>query len=260
MNQRKTVSARLLALCTFVAVMGCQDGNEGMTTGAETGAPAHVEGCFPSWDVVDGDSADPDPEGDVFACSGSGNGWIRTIIYITGPNAGQNAITRYKCVNPPPGVKPEDITEQHCMEKPLDLRALDISTGGSVSDTDVCCGATTEPSAVADACVVDCAYAACKLAVVKLRQAAEETANEPTKSDVLGFAELLSTPLMQDVCAGKTVKAAPNVMTWSLGEGVSSDQFGHVENLTLNLQCDVEVATEQSNVCRASANTPEAPD
>jgi hypothetical protein len=257
MRQRGIPSPyRVLAPCAFVLILACQDGNEGMTTGGESGPPARVEGCFPEWEAADGDSGAEDPEGAASVCSGSGNGWIRTVVYITGPQPGKNAITRYKCMNPPIGVEPEDVTESHCIDQAIGLDELDVLTGGEVANPQVCCGETTEPEAVADACLTDCAYAACKLAVFKLRAASGEPSIGPASEDLLGFAEFLGTPQNQDRCAGKVVSAAPGVMTWSLGEGPSDDQLGHVENLTLNLQCDVTTASEQLDSCDASANTP----
>ena len=176
----------MAALYALLSVTACQDGNEGMTTGGETGGTEGlppVDGCYPDWDETGGE----DPEGFVSVCSGSGNGWIRSIIYITGPDPKTNAITRYNCVQPPLGVDPEDVTEAHCIANPIDLETLADFSGGVVANPEVCCTEAVDLPDIATACKNDCAHAACRLAVLKLEQAAAAAEVDTAKADIIGF-------------------------------------------------------------------------
>ena len=136
-----------------------------MTTagGGETDGPPPVDGCYPTWSETEGETGggngdgDGEQEGLVSVCSGTGNGWIRSVIYITGPDPEKNAITRYNCVNPPQGVEPEDVTEQHCIDNPLDLEQIVAVSDGAVPNPAVCCTESTLPADLKVACRNDCA-------------------------------------------------------------------------------------------------------
>jgi hypothetical protein len=117
---------------------------------------------------------------------------------------------------------------------------------------------------VFEQCVAVCAYAACKLAIAKMREAAlslpEKGPKGVVRDDLFYFADLLDSPTHMETCANHVVDAQGKLATIALGAG-SSDQaeFGHVQDATLNLQCSLDALEPfaiSDDPCEVAPNTP----
>lgn len=229
------------------------DTTETTDTG-ETGKPVG-EGCVP---FEPGDES----IGYQYACQGIGNGWL--VIEIDGDNAGA---LPPECVNWGPEGKPEEVaTTDDCM--PLDLTML--SSG--VPAPGACCTDIAWPQAVVSQCTEDCGYAACKLAVVKLREAAEalphpnseglkKTAEQRVRSDLFAYADILELPEKLEDCAGQVSAGQGDVVPVQLGPGLSQDGYiGHVNEATLSLQCSLDAiepfVLQEGYECDSTPNIP----
>jgi hypothetical protein len=133
-----------------------------------------------------------------YGCQGTGNGWLVLDVYGSGTQPPE-------CVNWG-GNKPESPTTADCV--PIDLTMLpnDVPAPGA------CCKDTAESIQVVKQCGDDCAYAACNLAVAKLREAAlalphpdskglKKKAEERVRGDLFGFANKLELPDALALCA-----------------------------------------------------------
>ncbi len=225
--------------------------------GEETG-PEEIPGCWPELpgqpagggaDEV-GDGSEYPGEGVVFACEGSGNGWATVEIRGWG--------TEVACLNTPDGVKKP--TPQDCQSLPIDLDQV------AVGQPWVCCTESTGEDRLEEACSLDCGHAACKLAAQRILETALPLGDDGpygrAKSDLLAFHDMLLMPDQQEKCAQAVRDAQGALVDVSLGEGTSDDKPGHIENLTLSLQCDVEYTEQivEAGECIRSAHTPDKPD
>lgn len=222
------------------------------TTDGETGDGPENTQCVPL-------SADnPNLATYTYPCQGQGNGWLSLVVFGEGPLPPE-------CVNWGPEGKPNgSATTDDCV--PLDLTMLpnDIASPGA------CCIEDALEESVTRQCVDDCAYAACKLAVTKLRDAAnalpdpdamglEKNAQERVKNDLFGFAATLETPAGLEGCANAVKNAEGEPAQVNLGAGMSDALLlGHVESAILTLQCalDEQPYTFEGESCEAPSNIP----
>ena len=114
------------------------------------------------------------------------------------------------------------------------------------------------------ACVDDCAYAACLLTIAKLEAvAAGQIAS--LQGDLLAFASALKTPSRLEDCANavRNAEAMNELATLDLGEGESSSLlWGHVKSAKVTLGCaldDLEpyVLDPEVMMCTEPANIPQ---
>lgn len=184
-------------------------------------------------------------------CHGTGNGWLELDVYPVGPQP-------VECVNWGESGKPAQPTTADCV--PLEFSALpgDIPTPGA------CCIDTAEPDDVVQQCESDCGYAACKLAVQKLRDAAlalpEDGAQGVVRDDLFYFASMLEMPAVLKKCASDVYQAEGEPTPINLGPGASGDAvLGHVQSAILYLQCsidDVDPYLTTDDSCDAPPNIP----
>lgn len=193
------------------------------------------------------------------ACLGTGNGWMVLDVFGSGVQPPQ-------CVNWG-GEAPNSPTTDDCV--PLDITMLpaDIPSPGA------CCTQAAKENEVITQCMNDCGFAACKLAVAKLREAAnalpdpdagyiEEQAQLRVRGDLFGFANMLETPQFMAYCANKVSMANGEVVEIDLGAGMSADNLlGHVNAASVFLQCQLDadepfMMSEGSQTCDATPNIP----
>jgi hypothetical protein len=249
--------ATLFAPC-WMALQGCgDDGNNCIGVGCndEVGESGEqpIPGCWPEFAVQNDEAA---VEGITYTCQGSGNGFA----VLTYRNALDVVKDQHACLHPPQGNAGPTMTE--CLENPMDLAELEI--GGPW----VCCTEDSEDIKITDACHLDCGYAACKTTLQQIESMA--AAIDPLgdgwlaqlRTDLESYAEILALPDQQRLCAEAVRAAAGEVVAVKLGEAPSKDQPGHIESLTVHMQCGIEL-TEQldgAGVCTQSAHTPDQPD
>jgi hypothetical protein len=142
---------------------------------------------------------------------------------------------------------------------------------GGVPNPGACCTAEVEPESIADACMDDCGYAACELAIVKLRYAAEALPNPDSpplkqqaemvvRADLFAYANLLEAPTNLQKCAWDVSQANGDLATINLGEGMSSPSaLGHVKSATLSLQCNLDALTPYTDDGQTCESTPNFP-
>lgn len=223
------------------------DGDTGGES-TETGEPA-VDGCAPG-DV---------PSGFAHACLGTGNGWLNLNIQGKGNEPPQ-------CVNWGPEGKPENPTIADCV--PVDLTMLP----SDVPSPEACCTVDALAPVVIEQCNDDCGYAACKLAIAKLREAADalpepnvdpitEGAQERASDDLYGFANTLEMPDFLAACADMVSDGAGTPVVIDLGEGGSPVLPGHINHALLTLQCNLDgiepyLLETPEAVCDSTPNIP----
>lgn len=238
---------------------------------SETGPPDPVPlGCAPEWDAdgADGgtggaaetggsgssDTGPPIPQGDVYRCQGTGNGWAVISLDIADVTA---------CVNQPEELtlaEQLEVSPEECMSRPLDLQ--DLPDWDGIIEPSACCGEDSSPLDVESTCVFDCGFAACKLAVGALRNAADSVDYGKLGDDLGSFADFLEVPENLVTCAELVRNAAPNLAALNLNEGVSDpSEIGHVNNLTLYLQCALNedepfALDESAGTCSEPTNIP----
>lgn len=200
----------------------------------------------------------PDDEiGQEYACQGIGNGWLVLDVFGAG-------VQPPECVNWGDD-KPENPTAADCM--PLDLTMLpsDVPSPGA------CCIEAAKPAPIEKQCREDCGFAACKLAIIKIREAAlalphagsqgvKKIAEERVRSDLFGFANNLELPKYLEICANAVAEANGKPADILLGAGMSLvDTIGHINNATLTLQCTLDVEDPyilDGGTCESAPNIP----
>jgi hypothetical protein len=221
----------------------------------ETGGPGGAS-CVP---------LDPGDESVTYqyACQGTGNGWVVLDIVDTVEGALPPA-----CVNWGPEGKPDDHepTSADCFPLDLAMLPLDVPSPGA------CCTDTALPESVADQCAEDCGYAACKLAIAKLREAAyalpedgvdlvTKKAQERARGDLFGLADMLELPENLETCAGIVKDGNGEPVPVPLGAGMSPDGLlGHINDATLFLQCTLDAeepfVLQEGYECAYTPNIP----
>ncbi|NJK33007.1 MAG: hypothetical protein HC927_11675, partial [Deltaproteobacteria bacterium] len=127
---------------------------------------------------------EPTLTGNAFACRGAGNGWLVLDVEGVGKQSPE-------CVNWGPEGKPKEPTADDCFPLELSMLPNDIPSPGA------CCAEAASPLDIEMQCAEDCGFAACKLAVVKMREAAaalpdpeakgiKKTAQERVSDDLTG--------------------------------------------------------------------------
>jgi hypothetical protein len=189
--------------------------------------------------------------GYAYECQGTGNGWLTLTVYPVGKQPPE-------CVNWGENGKPGNPTTADCV--PLDFVALP----NDIPSPSACCTETVDSKLVVEQCIDDCAYAACKLAIAKMREAAlslpEKGPKGVVRDDLFYLADLLDSPTHLETCANHVIKAQGELATIALGAG-SSDQaeFGHVQDATLNLRCaldPLEPFAISDEPCEVPPNSP----
>ncbi|NJK31969.1 MAG: hypothetical protein HC927_05860 [Deltaproteobacteria bacterium] len=226
--------------------LGCND-EVGEIGGGEDETGEYEPPCYPELASVD----DPDPA-IRHACDGTGIAWAE-VKYRKEFNKLE---TERHCYKPPEGVANPKVPEQ-CLS--VDLTELAVPPRA-------CCTADADDLELEHACNDDCAYAACARAVVYLEEMAGkvEVKIEPhqrAKDGILAFAETLSMPDQQELCAKLVANASANGETavLDLGEApAEKDKPGHIENLTLYMRCDIDsiTALPDARMCTRGGNTP----
>jgi hypothetical protein len=232
------VKHALIILSTAVATLGCADNDPcedtpnsifcqagGSETG-ETGEP-DPEGCVPNIE-----------EGYAYECQGSGNGWLQLSVF-----GEQEA--RISCANYGDEGAPGTPQETDCV--PFDLGVLP----SDIPSPEACCTDDAASSDVVAQCEDDCGWAACKIAVAKMREAANSLSSGPlplgeanARQDLFYLANMLEMPSNMDSCASLVRNGAGELVAVPLGAGITSDNvFGHVINSTLYLQCSIDAIT-----------------
>ena len=221
----------------------CQEGETGETNETETGDEPDTV-CAPF---------DPGVYGESYECQGFGNGWLDISVYPVGEQPPE-------CLSWGEEEKPEEPTIEDCV-------AVDItSLPNGVPAPGACCGYEASPEDIAQQCNVDCGYAACDLAIAKLRDAALALPTEGAKGivrlDLFYFANLLESPDVFHACAQQVTDANGELTPLELGPGSSSAlKLGHVQSATLHLQCALdseEPYVPVGDACDATPNIPMA--
>ncbi|NJK32409.1 MAG: hypothetical protein HC927_08360 [Deltaproteobacteria bacterium] len=263
----------LLAALAVTQVVGCADPGpceeqpDSIFCAAGTGSDDEVGGDPDGGDTGPGPFGWPcapfDPDlgiiGNEYACQGTGNGWLVLDVYGDGKQPPA-------CVNWGPKGKPkDDATIADCV--PLDLTMLP----NSVPSPGACCIAETTAEKIISQCTDDCGYAACKLAVAKMREAAdslpdpdakpfEKIAQERVSDDLDYLADKLEQMDMLELCAKEVANAQGEVTEFILGAGDSpAKTIGHVENAILSLQCTLDEADPfvlEGGACDSTPNIP----
>ena len=207
----------------------CPDGNAGETGGTgETGEDV-VQGCVPN---LDGEP------GYAYECQGSGNGWMVLNVFGKG-----NVLS---CANYGDGSVPSNPDETDCI--PFDLSS---DLPGGVPNPGACCTEDALSVDVAAQCQDDCGWAACKIAVEKIREAANSLSNKPfpegpigeanAREDLFYLANLLEMPTLMEKCANLVTEGAGELVEVNLGAGITNDDLaGHIINSNLYLQCSID--------------------
>jgi hypothetical protein len=161
--------------------------------------------------------------------------------------------------------KPNNPTTADCM--PLDLTMLP----SEVSSPGACCMKAADSASIETQCRNDCGFAACKLAIIKIREAAlalphpgsdglKKIAEERVRSDLFGLANNLELPLFLEICANEVAKANGKPTDIQLGAGKSlKDTIGHINNATLTLQCTLDTEDPyllEDSTCESTPNIP----
>ncbi|MCA9701970.1 MAG: hypothetical protein KC431_30895, partial [Myxococcales bacterium] len=140
-----------------------------------------------------------------------------------------------------------------------------------VPNPGACCVAEAGPEDIEGACMDDCGYAACQLAIDKLRTAAEALPNPNSppvqqqaemvvRADLFAYANLLEAPEVFTACQEAVSKANGELAKVNLGEGMSSPSaLGHVKSATLSLQCNLDSVTPYSDDATTCETTPNQP-
>jgi hypothetical protein len=252
--------SRALLLPTFL-LLACQESDGPALSDGTSGKQDPVHGCAPDWDET-GETGDtgaeetgePTSYGQSYRCQGVGNGWAEVDLDIA---------TVIACVNQPESLSTTEqlaVTVTDCKNQPLDLQNLPDWDG--IIEPAACCGDLAEPDDIVNACVTDCGWAACKLAIGSLRQAASSIEYGVLGGDLAEFASYLEMPGSLEECAGTVSAADGEFAAVDLGEASSNPaEIGHVNNLTLRIQCDLDdqqptVLDEESGVCTQATNIP----
>lgn len=193
----------------------------------------------------------PDLVGNEYTCQGIGNGWLVLTVH---PVGGQPP----ECVNWGANGKPEEPTTADCI--PMQFGAFP----DAVPKPGACCAGAVTAHEIIEQCAADCGYAACKLAVAKLRNAALALPNKGAKgvvrADLFYLANLLESPVKLASCAEQVSAAAGESTAIPLGPGSSgAKKFGHVRAATLHLQCSldaIEPFAASDKICEAPPNLP----
>lgn len=212
------------------------------TTGGETGNGPGESLCAPF---------DNGETGMSYACQGTGNGWLEVSIYPLGAQPPE-------CLEWDEAGKPNAPTSADCVA--IDVAALPNGIPGPGA----CCNEEAMPEDVTEQCEKDCGYAACKVAVSKLRDAAstfaESGAEGVVRDDLTYLAGLLEMPSVLDACATRVTDGAGEFVSVAIGSGISSPaEFGHVQDATLYLQCELDELEPyilEGGACEAPPNTP----
>ena len=236
------VNHLLATLATAALLAACQTRDPCEQTPASIFCAGNTETGATSTETGYSDDGEIDPEcvpfenpseqGYGFECQGIGNGWLEVAINPVGDRPPE-------CVNWGDEGKPEDPTTDDCMPLDLDDLPNEVPTPGA------CCLEEAEVSQIETQCLRDCAFAACKLAVEKLREAAMTLsgggAEAVARGDLLAFAGLLELPSNLENCAAEVQMGQGEVVPLVLGPGPSMpSQWGHVDNAVLHLQCDLD--------------------
>jgi hypothetical protein len=194
----------------------------------------------------------PGIDGYEYPCQGLGNGWLKLRVYPVGEQPTE-------CVNWGEQGRPDNPTVADCV--PIDLTAPPLDVPGPAA----CCTPAVESEQIVEQCASDCGFAACKLAVARMRAAALALPNSGARGvvrgDLLALSSSLATPMRLAGCASLVAEANGEVVTVPLGRGPSSKaKFGHVQDATLFLRCALDplepfAASEQS--CVTPPNIPD---
>jgi hypothetical protein len=220
----------------------CQETGEDETGGGETGDGQGSEICAP---------LKPGAYGESYECHGSGNGWLDLDIYPIGAQDPE-------CLNWGDKGPPKHPTSKDCV--PIDIRALP----NGVPAPGACCSDEAYPEDITHQCSEDCAHAACKLAIAKLRDAAlslsTKGAEGVVRLDLFYLANLLESPDKFKLCVDQITKANGTLTAIELGAGASPNiEFGHVKSATLHLQCELDSQAPYALVGDACDTTPNMP-
>lgn len=173
----------------------------------------------------------------ISLCEGQGWGIFRfevcdTLACATGDES--DYTTMSQCA--PGGQQPDG---DDCPDKIL----LPDDPDGDLGDIPVpgaCCLPGTGASAVEAACLEDCLWAACRLAVDTLEQAAASTGNANAKDDLEYWAMQLGTQPGLEACVSRAMDGMPV----NLGDGVGSKQtLGDLIDGSIQVFCDITGTT-----------------
>ncbi len=220
----------------------CQETGEDETSGGDTGFGSEPGSCVP---------LKPGAVGESYECHGNGNGWLDLDIH---PVGAQDP----RCLNWGDKGPPKHPTSKDCV--PVDITALP----NGISAPGACCSDEADPEDITQQCTEDCARAACKLAITKLRDAALSLSTKGPEGivrlDLFYFANLLESPAMFNICTDEVAQANGELASVELGAGASSAlDFGHVKSATLNLQCALNGQAPYvlvGDVCDTTPNMP----
>jgi hypothetical protein len=230
---------------------GADEVGDGDGDPAENGDLGNADDAGPKHPFNECSPLEPDQTGRVHQCQGIGNGWLDLTVYPVGKQPPE-------CVNWGDKGEPENPTTADCV--PLDLGALP----NGVPSPSACCLEGTDSPLVTDQCIKDCGFAACKLAIAKMREAAHSLPEKGPKGvvrdDLFHLAKLLDTPLATTNCAQKVTKANGQVAIIQLGAGSSGAAIiGHVQAANLHLQCsldELEPFLASNDPCQTPPNIP----
>ncbi len=220
------------------------------TDGTDTGILG-IEGCVPS--------IEPSAIGYEYSCQGNGNGWLVLDVVPTGTQPPE-------CVNWGPDGRPANPSTADCVPVDLTMLPNDVPSPGA------CCTEMAKAETVENQCEEDCGYAACNLAITKIREAAyalphpdstglKKTAEERVRSDLFGMASMLDLPGNLDQCAGTVTQAKGEPVAVLLGAGISGEgTLGHIDDATLTLQCSLDAlepfVLQEGVACESTPNIP----
>ncbi|WP_172305883.1 hypothetical protein [Pseudenhygromyxa sp. WMMC2535] len=229
----------------------CDGIGEDDEVGDETGGGG-FEGCAPH---------EAFEFGTEFTCQGEGTGWLITDIYGLGKNNPLISCLQYEDNDN----APQYPTLDDCIPVSFDQLDLGIPTPTA------CCTDETEEDNIIDTCELDCGFSACKAAIAKIRESAEnlepsdplyEEAYDTARADLYAYADMLEAPMNLEYCAELVAATPGEIVAIGLSGGVSNPaKFGHINDATLHLSCTLDpdepyVSSPSAGYCEEPTNIP----
>jgi hypothetical protein len=258
-----TTRSVLLLIGIGAISAGCQDRDR---RGSGKQEEIHYDKCAPFEKAgaqegqETGGDAEPDAptERRTYICEGQGLGWLDITIFGAGD---RTTCLRYRAEEPP-----KEPTAADCA--PISLGAVPLG----IPRPAACCDGGADAEGIVSTCALDCGFAACKLAVAKIRTSAaglevEEGLEEPmerAREDLYALANKLEDPSTLRRCATEVAAAKGGVIDFDLGRGRGKNRglLGHIRKSTLYIGCKFDehepyTLDEKADWCDEPINIPE---
>jgi hypothetical protein len=255
-----TTRSILLLVSIGAISAGCQDRDRRSSGKPET----RYDKCAPfekaGGEGETGGDAEPDAPKErlTYICEGEGIGWLDVTVFGAGE---VTTCLKYKAKEPP-----KEPTAADCASISLGAVPLGIPRPAA------CCDDGAVAEGIVSTCALDCGYAACKLAVAKIRTSAAglevkeglEEPSERVREDLYALANKLEDPTTLRDCATRVAAAKGGIIAYDLGRGRGKNRglFGHIRKSTLYIGCMFDehepyTIDEKAAWCDEPINIPE---